>query len=459
MRSYQKSGYEWMKLLERYRLNGVLADDMGLGKTLQAISILSDLPAETKSLIVVPKTLLFNWAAELEKFNPHLKYLIYEGGKEQRISLLKNVPVSIVLCSYSLIQNDLEEFRQINFEYIILDEAQHIKNHRTLRARAIKKLNARHKLAMTGTPLENSISELWSIFDFLMSGYLPPLKRILAEQWTPAGMERIRQYIAPFILRRKKSDVLIELPDKQEQVIFCKMSEKQEGYYVSILDSVRSELFDTDDDSDVRTPIVSNSIKLLAALTRLRQICNHPALINPELIREHDMSGKLDTLREILVEALASGRKILIFSQFIRMLQMIEKIVKKLNVDYEYMDGTTEDRAKCINHFNDNEKVRVFLISLKTGGFGINLTAADTVIMVDPWWNPMVSNQAIDRVHRIGQTKKVQVYKLVTIGSVEEKIMHLQQKKRDLFESVIESGDTVLKNLDIEDIKKLFEYK
>jgi len=461
MRTYQKAGYEWLKLLEKYRLNGILADDMGLGKTLQAISALTDLSPDSKSLIICPKTLLFNWGAELDKFNPNLKYMIYEGTKDFRTNLLKTVPVQIILCSYSLIQNDLEEFSQINWDYVILDEAQHIKNHRTLRAKAIKHLNARHKLAMTGTPLENSITELWSIFDFLMPGYLPPLRKFIE---MGENTRDIQQYISPFILRRKKMDVLIELPDKQEQVVYCQMTKEQEKYYISILNSSKSDStiglnkpqFDGEDRRDLPLP---NFITLLAALTRLRQICDHPGLIDDKLFKEAEMSGKMETLKELLTETLSAGRKILIFSQYVNMLKTIEKMIKRFNVQYEYMDGSTKDRKKCINHFNDNEKVRVFLISLKTGGFGINLTSADTVILVDPWWNPMVSNQAIDRVHRMGQTKKVFVYKLITKGTVEEKIMQLQKKKRDLFDNVIEQGDAVLKKLDIEDIKQLFEYK
>ena len=488
MRSYQRAGYEWLKMLEKFRLNGILADEMGLGKTLQAISILTDLPQNSKSLIICPKTLLFNWVAEIEKFNPNLKYFIYEGTKDVRINLLRTVPVQIVICSYNLIQNDLDEFSKINFEYLILDEAQHIKNHITMRAKAIKKIKARHKLAMTGTPLENSILELWSAFDFLMPGYLPTLNK-MKEFISPATsneieksesnpqtlvankmkeqkmtMEKLKQYIAPFILRRKKKDVLIELPDKQEQAIFCTMTEEQEKHYIHVLEAVKNEVFGEKSElfsthSSLKNNRNFNYITMLAALTRLRQICDHPGLINTEWLKDAEMSGKLNTLRELIESSAEDGRKILIFSQYIKMLKLIEGIVKNLNIPYEYMDGRTKDRKAIINHFNNNEKVRIFLISLKTGGFGINLTSADTVIIVDPWWNPMVENQAVDRVHRIGQTKKVLVYKMITKGSVEEKIMLLQKKKRDLFENVIDQGEIVLKNLDTDDLKLLFEYK
>ena len=456
MRSYQRAGYEWLKMLEKFHLNGILADDMGLGKTLQAISILTDLPQDSKSLIICPKTLLFNWVAEIEKFNPQLKYIIHEGNRDERINLLQTVPVQIILCSFNLIQNDLEEFRKINFDYLIIDEAQHIKNHTTLRAKAIKKIRARHKLAMTGTPLENSITELWSVFDFLMPGYLPSIKKFkeFATEKSDAMklMDKIKQYITPFILRRKKSDVLLELPDKQEQSIYCKMTEKQEQYYIHVLNAVKESVL-SDSDSSV------NYITMLAALTRLRQICDHPGLINDDWLKDTDASGKLETLKELVEDALENNRKILIFSQYIKMLHLIEKMVKKMNVSYEYMDGSTKDRKTIINHFNNNEKVRIFLISLKTGGFGINLTAADTVILVDPWWNPMIENQAVDRVHRMGQTKKVLVYKMITKGSVEEKIQLLQKKKKDLFENVIDQGEATLKSLELDDIKGLFEYK
>ena len=470
MRSYQKAGYEWLKMLEKYRLNGILADEMGLGKTLQAISVLTDLPEDSKSLIVCPKTLLFNWVAEIEKFNPRLKYIIYEGNKEYRTNLLNTVPVQIVICSYTLIQNDMEEFDKIYFDYLILDEAQHIKNHVTLRAKAIKKIKARYKLAMTGTPLENSIVELWSMFDFLMPGYLPSLKKVreyvaesknddVLEEDINSQYNKIRRYIAPFILRRKKKDVLIELPDKQEQAIYCAMTEKQENHYVQVLNTVKNEVFGNADSLQKSNISNNNYFNILAALTRLRQICDHPGLINDEWLEQGDMSGKLNTLSDLVADSIENGRKVLIFSQYIKMLKLIENMIRKLKIPYEYMDGSTKDRKSVINHFNTNENVRIFLISLKTGGFGINLTAADTVILVDPWWNPMLEAQAIDRVHRIGQTKKVLVYKMITKGTVEEKIMILQKQKRDLFANVIDQGDSVLKNLGNDDLKLLFEYK
>ncbi|MDD2650789.1 MAG: DEAD/DEAH box helicase, partial [Candidatus Cloacimonetes bacterium] len=455
MRSYQKSGFAWIKMLEKYRLNGILADDMGLGKTLQAISIIASHPQSFKHLIICPKTLLYNWANEFDKFAPHISYLVYEGLKEERHALLENMNVQVVLASYAIIQNDLTDLEKFKFHYVIIDEAQHIKNPTTLRAKAIKKLNSVHKLALTGTPLENNIVELWSIFDFLMPGYLPSLpkfRQISTDHDASDENNPIQRYISPFILRRKKQDVLIELPDKQEQTVFCKMSEIQEQYYVNILNSVKQNLVNNDKDS-------INYIHLLAALTRLRQICDHPYLIDRDVQLKPGMSGKVDLFEELAVDAFRSGKKFLIFSQYISMLEILRDVLGKNEIPFEYLDGSTQERQKVIDRFNNNDKIRAFLISLKTGGYGINLTAADTVFIIDPWWNPMVENQAIDRAYRIGQTKKVNVYKLITKGTVEEKIMLLQQNKKDLFDYLIEGGDKILSHLSINELKNLFDIK
>lgn len=455
MRSYQKSGFAWLKMLEKYHLNGILADDMGLGKTIQAISIIAGNQLSKKYLIICPKTLLFNWASEFDKFAPHISYIIYEGSKEERVELLENNAVQVIMCSYAIVQNDLEELQKIKFDYVILDEAQHIKNPNTMRAKSIKKLNGVHKLALTGTPLENNVVELWSIFDFLMPGYLPTLtkfKSLISQIQSNQQENVIQRYISPFILRRKKQEVLIELPDKQEQVLYCKMSEVQEKYYVEVLNSVKKEIQEVDQKN-------INYIHLLAALTRLRQICDHPYLVDREVRKHLEHSGKAELLEELIVESHESGKKFLIFSQYISMLEIMRELLIKHKIVYEYMDGSTQDRQKVIEHFNENENVRAFLISLKTGGYGINLTAADTVIIVDPWWNPMLENQAIDRAYRIGQTKKVIVYRLITKGTVEEKILALQQSKRELFDSLIEGGDQILKHLSLDDLKHLFDYK
>jgi len=456
MRSYQKAGYHWMKMLEQFSLSGILADDMGLGKTIQAISVLSDLPTNSKSLIICPKTLLFNWAAEINKFNKSLSYILYEGSQKERKKILDDLNVNLLFASYSIIQNDIEELSKIEFEYIILDEAQHIKNPSALRTKAVKKLRGKHRCALSGTPIENNPTELWSIFDFLMPGYLPKSKIFNNKYKNDSevkteSINELKMFVSPFILRRKKKDVLIELPDKQVQQVFCKLSSLQEKMYLQILEDVKNRFLD-------REEIGKNYIHILAALTKLRQICNHPHLIDRGIKKNIEFSGKLELLREIIIEAVEGGKKLLIFSQFVQMLKVLRDMLKEEKITYEYMDGSTKNRQKVIDSFNNNNNIRTFLISLKTGGYGLNLTAADTVIIVDPWWNPMGENQAIDRAHRIGQTKKVIVYKIITKGTIEEKILDLQQTKKRMFENIIEEGQNVIKKMDAEQLRKLLEY-
>lgn len=455
MRSYQKSGFHWLKMLENYEFNGILADDMGLGKTVQAISVLSSLNSNFKAMVICPKTLLFNWAAEIEKFNKSLTYILYEGSQKERKKILENLNVNILFASYSIIQNDIKVLAKIEFDYVILDEAQHIKNASALRTKAVKKLKGRHKLTLSGTPIENNPTELWSIFDFLMPGYLPSLRSFKSKYMNDKqkdAHENLKLLVSPFILRRKKSDVLIELPDKQEQIAYCKLTGIQEKMYLQILENVKQNFLQPDQD------IKSNYMHILAALTRLRQVCDHPALIDENVKIKDEISGKLDLLKEIVVDAVENGKKLLIFSQFVQMMQVIKQMLIKEKITFEYMDGSTKNRQQVIDNFNNNNNIRSFLISLKTGGYGLNLTAADTVIIVDPWWNPMGENQAIDRAHRIGQTKKVMVYKIITKGTIEEKILALQQTKREMFEYIIDGGQSVLKSMTAEELQKLLEY-
>ncbi|MEA2095576.1 MAG: DEAD/DEAH box helicase, partial [Candidatus Cloacimonadota bacterium] len=438
MRSYQKAGYHWMKMLERFGLSGILADEMGLGKTIQSISVLSDLPADSRSLIICPKTLLFNWAAEINKFNKSLSYTLYEGNQKERKKILENLNVNLLFASYSIIQNDIEDLSEIEFDYIILDEAQHIKNPLALRTKAVKKLKAKHRCALSGTPIENNPTELWSIFDFLMPGYLPKSKNFISKYKNDPNKlkesnDKLKMLVSPFILRRKKNDVLIELPDKQVQQVYCKLTSVQEKMYLQILEEVKNRYLDTEN-------VGNKYLHILAALTKLRQICNHPHLVDKDLKENIEFSGKLELLREIIVDAVEGGKKLLIFSQFVQMLKILRNMLKEEKITYEYMDGSVKNRQKVIDNFNNNNNIRTFLISLKTGGYGLNLTSADTVIIVDPWWNPMGENQAIDRAHRIGQTKKVMVYKIITKGTIEEKILDLQQNKKMMFDNIIEEG-------------------
>jgi len=455
MRSYQKAGFHWLKMLEYYNFSGILADDMGLGKTIQAISVLSDNSGDSVNLVICPKTLLFNWAEEIKKFNKNMHFMIYEGSQKERKLILENLNVNILIASYSIIQNDLEQLQEINFDYIILDEAQHIKNSAALRTKAVKKLSGKHKIALSGTPVENNPTELWSIFDFLMPGYLPTIKQ-LRKSFSDIDdverkiLERLKMMVTPFILRRKKSEVLIELPDKQEQLVYAKMSELQEKMYLQLLEVVKKDL------SHQNNQNKGDFLHILAALTKLRQLCNHPHLLDNDIKQDFAFSGKTELLQEIIQDAVESGKKILVFSQFVGMLQILKKMMQKLKIQFEYMDGSSRNRHKIIDNFNNNNLVRVFLISLKTGGYGLNLTAADTVIIVDPWWNPMGENQAIDRAHRIGQTKKVNVYKIITKGTVEEKILDLQYEKKEMFNQLIEDGNRIIKSLTFEKIKNIF---
>ncbi len=459
LRGYQKAGYQWLKMLMKYRLHGILADEMGLGKTIQALSVLAETPEGSVSLVICPKTLLYNWAAEIEKFHTNIPYQIYEGLKPERIKLLANPNVKLFIISYSLVLNDIAELSKLNFRWIVLDEAQNIKNVTAQRTGAIKKLKGDFRLALSGTPIENNMTELWSILDFLMPGYLGSLNKFRQEYVSdlpqPEVRAKLNRLAAPFILRRVKRDVLFELPDKQEQVSWCKLNPVQEKLYLQILEAVRQSLFPTEEGGISQL----NYIHVLSALTKLRQVCNHPALVNPDIKTDADVSAKTEQLMELVEEALESGHKILVFSQFVEMLKIIKPYFEEKGIVYEYLDGKTKDRQKHINRFNEDDRVRVFLISLKTGGTGLNLTAADTVILVDPWWNPMIENQAIDRTHRIGQTRKVQVFRLITKGTVEEKITALQQNKLELFQNIIDEGQSVIRLMDEHTLKDLFMYQ
>ncbi len=458
LRSYQKAGYAWLRMLMKYHLHGILADEMGLGKTIQALSVLAEAPPDSVSLVICPKTLLYNWAAEIEKFHTNIPHCVYEGNRAERLQLLQNPNVRLFIISYSLVSNDIAQLAKMKFKWIVLDEAQQIKNITAQRTHAIKKLNADYRLCLSGTPIENDLTELWSIMDFLMPGYLGNYKRFRKEFAieTPSAenRKRLNRAVAPFILRRIKRDVLFELPDKQEQISWCKFSPVQEKTYLQILDTVKKNLFP----SGFARPAAVNYIHVLAALTKLRQVCDHPALVNPDLKAEMQLSAKTEQLMELVEESLQSRHKVLVFSQFVEMLQLVRPFFDAAGIVYEYMDGRTKDRISKVNRFNKDPLVKVFLISLKTGGMGLNLTAADTVILLDPWWNPMIENQAIDRAHRIGQTKKVQVFRLICKGTVEEKIISLQKSKLELFADVIEDGQSVLKSMNSEELKELFLY-
>lgn len=461
LRGYQKVGFQWMKSLKEYGLAGILADDMGLGKTLQVISVLtSELKNSTKAVLVVaPTSLVYNWKAEILKFAPELKVTVIDGSKKERESLIENIDsYQVAITSYPLIRRDLERYEEKDFLYCILDEAQHIKNPATQAAKAVKCIKSDYKIAMTGTPIENSLTELWSIFDFLMPGYLHTHQKFLRDYEKPIVLDNNKKalkilidHVKPFILRRMKKDVLQELPDKIETKISVEMEAQQKKVYMAQLKVAQGEL----KQELLEQGYNKSQMKILSMLTRLRQVCCHPSLLMEEYKGD---SGKLEALKEIVQDGIESGKHILIFSQFTSMLHIISKELQKMDISHLYLDGETKTskRMELVNSFQ-NGQAKIFLISLKAGGTGLNLTRADMVIHYDPWWNPSVEDQATDRAHRIGQKKAVQVYKFVTTGTIEEKIFELQEDKKNLIDSVIKPGQTMLSKLSEDELKRIFE--
>lgn len=460
LRSYQKEGFDWLHFLYKYHFGGILADEMGLGKTIQVLTLIKSLPKMEPVLIVCPRSLIYNWAAELDKFFPGTARLVYHGSPETRATLLPTFrDYEIVITTYDVVVNDIEALRDCSFYYLILDEAQHIKNRQTQRAKDCKQLQARYRLVLTGTPVENRLEDLWALFDFLMPGYLGSQTEFKEEYVAPLKTKKqletlalLRKKVAPFMLRRLKEDVLAELPPKIHFTRNVAMTQLQDDVYRSILKQVKQEVLTSVSDLGLN----KSRITVLSALTKLRQVCDHPGLAVPEIGMEAD-SGKIDALMELIDEAIDGGHKIVIFSQFVRMLKLVRTKLQEAGINYAYLDGHTTDRMDRINYFNNNPAIPIFLISLKAGGVGINLTAADIVIHADPWWNPMVENQATDRVHRIGQQKTVLVYKLVTMGTVEEKLIRLQERKQALFDAIIQNNGDPMGSLTWEEIKELFE--
>jgi len=461
LRPYQKEGFNWLVFLHEINSGGILADDMGLGKTLQAIALLAWAKGKYKrklNLVIAPTSVVPNWEREINKFAPGLSTVVWQGpNRQQRASELEKADVMIT--SYALLRRDDELLHELDLRYVILDEAQHIKNPMSHTARAAKKLRSERRLALTGTPIENRLSELWSIFDFVSPGLLGQLKTFeerIARPIDRGDMEtaqRLRATIKPFVMRRVKQDVAEDLPEKIEQEMIVPLADEQAKLYKQILRQVRKSVL-----SEVEKQGVSRSqIQILAALTRLRQVACDPRLMKlPDTDFTASESGKLGALREIINEAVDGGHRVLVFSQFVEMLTHIRAALDEDDVEYEYLDGSTKDRLERVDRFNEDETVPVFLISLKAGGTGLNLTGADTVIHFDPWWNPAVEDQATDRAHRIGQTKNVNVYKLIAEGTVEEKILQLSAKKRELVSNVLSTEGSPLKGLTKADVENLF---
>lgn len=461
MRDYQKIGFKWLKTLSAYGMGGILADDMGLGKTLQAISFVLSEKENRKApvLVVSPTSLVYNWQAEVEKFAPQLKVLIISGAQKDRQELLTEViDADIVITSYPLIRRDIDLYKNMEFSYCFLDEAQYIKNPDSINAKSVKQIKAKGYFALTGTPIENSLTELWSIFDFIMPGYLLSHSKFVKKYETPIiknkdekALKDLSKHIDAFILRRMKKDVLKELPEKIESSMTAELTDDQKKIYLAYLQQAKGEVQKEIEEKGFE----KSQIKILSILTRLRQICCHPSLFIEDYKGD---SGKMLLLQEIMGEALDGGHRILLFSQFTSMLEIIRVYLEKENIEYLYLDGSTkmEHRGELVKSFNKG-KAKVFLISLKAGGTGLNLTGADTVIHFDPWWNPAVEDQASDRAYRIGQENTVQVIKLITRGTIEEKVYELQKKKKEMIESVIQPGENPLTKMTGEDLKSLFD--
>ncbi len=465
LRYYQKTGYKWLKTLDRYHFGGILADDMGLGKTVQMLSVIVDYAhnvGERASLVVSPSSLTLNWLNEVNKFTENLKSCVIRGTLSERKAIIDNIEnYDLVITSYDLLKRDIELYKEKNykFRYIIADEAQYLKNSTTKNAKAIKQIKADTRYALTGTPIENSLSELWSIFDFIMPGYLFTYRKFkniyempIVKKEDERAMQKLKMLIEPFVLRRNKKEVLTELPDKTVTVLNNEMNEEQQKIYLNYLSQAKQELLEKiEQNGHERT-----HMQILAALTRLRQICCHPSLF---INNYNSGSSKLDQCMEIIQDAITGGHKILLFSGYTSMFEIIEKELKESKIRYFKLTGSTkvEDRIKLVDEFNINPDVKVFLISLKAGGTGLNLTGADMVIHYDPWWNISTENQATDRAYRIGQKNNVQVYKLITKNSIEEKIYELQERKAKLADNMLDTKAKFISQLSKDEIMNLFE--
>ncbi|MFN7930096.1 MAG: SNF2-related protein [Blastocatellia bacterium] len=464
LRGYQKEALGWFEFLQKFGLGGCLADDMGLGKTPMTLALMEarrELRADKKakqcsapSLVVVPKSLVFNWQAEAAKFTPQLKVLNHTGTERAKDTAEHFDDYDVILTTYGTLRNDAILFKDKLFDYIVLDEAQAIKNANTESSKAARLLRSNHKLALSGTPIENHLGELWSLFDFLNPGLLGAssvfgMSGNAARNPEEETKKVLSQALRPFILRRTKAQVAKDLPPKLEQTIYCEMEAAQSKLYNEIKQHYRSSLLGRID----RDGMNKSKMHILEALLRLRQAACHPGLLDPKKTKA--ASAKLDVLFTQLQELTEEGHKTLVFSQFTSFLAILREQLDKTKITYEYLDGRTRNRQEKVERFQNDPDCKLFLISLKAGGLGLNLTAADYVFLLDPWWNPAVEAQAIDRTHRIGQTKQVFAYRLITRGTVEEKVLALQDTKRDLADAIISANNSVIRTLKREDLELL----
>ncbi|GAB3230708.1 hypothetical protein GCM10027346_16580 [Hymenobacter seoulensis] len=459
LRPYQKAGYNWLHFVQDYHFGGCLADDMGLGKTVQTLAMLlqrkeSGAAKGAASLLVMPTSLVYNWMTEAFKFTPNLRLLIYTGTYRDK-NVEQFAEYDVVLTSYGIVRLDAELLKTYKFDYVILDESQAIKNPSSTTSQAVRGLHSRHRLILTGTPVENSTMDLWSQMSFINPGllgsqsffrkeFLKPIEKGKDELKT----KRLHALIKPFILRRHKAQVATELPEKIENLSYCPMTEEQQHCYEETKSFYRNKILQSIEEHGT----ASTQFMLLQGLTKLRQIANHPRMADAEY--EHE-SGKLREVIRMIKSVVSEGHKVLVFSQFVKHLDIVRASLDERQIEYAYLDGNTRDRHKEVTRFQETEDLRVFLISLKAGGVGLNLTAADYVFILDPWWNPAVEAQAVDRAHRIGQQRTVFTYKFITQNTVEEKILALQNKKIQLVTDLITTDEAIIKSLTKEDIEEL----
>ena len=455
LRPYQRDGLGWIAFLRRFGFGGCLADDMGLGKTIQVLAMLQQRKRDgvgKPSLVVVPRSLIFNWLSEAQKFTPDLR-VIDHSGAQRSIPADKFAGYDIVLSTYGTVRRDAAELREVPFDYVILDEAQAIKNNQSESAKSVRLLKADHRLALSGTPVQNHLGELWSLFEFLNPGLLGSAAAFRTISGSGnielGGRETLARVLRPFILRRTKQQVATDLPEKLEQTLVCELDREQRRLYNELREHFRVSLLDAVD----RDGIGKNRMQILEALLRLRQAACHPGLIDKSRIDEP--SAKLDALVPQLEEVIDEDHKVLVFSQFTSFLSILRKKLDARGVVYEYLDGKTADRQKRVRRFQNDPECKLFLISLKAGGLGLNLTAAEYVFLLDPWWNPAVEQQAIDRTHRIGQTRQVFAYRLIARDTVEEKVLELQKKKRDLADAIITADNSLISKMGREELEML----
>jgi len=461
LRPYQESGFQWLNYLREVQWGGILADDMGLGKTIQALSFLHHLKAETgtlKAMVVCPTTLMFNWQNEIKKFTPNLTYYMHHGGARSRGNLSDD-KIDVIITTYGTLRSDIKQFVEVPFDYVILDESQAIKNPSSKVTKAAGLLKSKNRLCLSGTPLQNNTFDIFAQMNFLNPGMLGSVEFFKHEFSMPIDKfgekeqkDHLRKLLYPFILRRTKEQVAKDLPEKQEMVLFCEMGDEQRKIYEAYRNDYRDKILGVVENQGIQ----KSQLTILQGLMKLRQICDSPAIVK-EQERFPNVSVKLEEIGREITENI-SNHKALIFSQFLGMLSLIKDKMRELEVDFEYFDGssTINEREAAIQRFQNDDSCRVFLISLKAGGVGLNLTAADYVYIVDPWWNPAVEQQAIDRTHRIGQTKNIFAYRMICTDTVEDKILKLQERKRNLAKDLITDDEGFVKTLTKEDVEYLF---